>query len=301
MKTQISLFVLLSIFGFSVVGCGSTQSASVLTESPLPEQPATKSVVVETEAPKAILTEEPKSMNIRIGVNNNSIHPLINIENETYSGFEIDIATEIVSRVYDNGATIEWIQIPGPERFSSLAEGQIDMLVRSALHTVSREDQALFSGGYLLAGNGFLVFPERGFSSIADLDGKDITFVSYLEEELNSAAGKLGVTFNPVPAENLDEARGNLGFERADALFHDWVALSNEMDMNVHALLIDDSLLGPLGVAFPLDATELRDEVNRALEDMIADGTWQNIYDKWFTVDVAWDIEEMLSFPPADR
>jgi ABC-type amino acid transport substrate-binding protein len=308
MKPYVVFSLVLISLGLFTAGCGSDTPEPVPTAEPTIELVATETEpaptveptieLVATETEATVVSEiEP----IRVGVFTNSVPPLAIIEGESYSGFEIDIATEIVTRLRGSEALIEWVPITSQERFSSLADGQIDMLVRGVLHTVSREEMALFSGGYLLSGNSFLVFQEDGFTSVADLDGKNVAVVENMEEGLNQAADMLGYTFNPVVAPDIDEARGSLGFDRAEAIFHDWLLFASFLDKNVHAVITDGSLLAPIGVAFPLSEPDFRDEVDIVLNEMISDGTWQSLFDKWIGIAVPWNVDEMFAYPPLDR
>lgn len=289
MKSRLLLSALVISLGLFTLGCGSD------APEPTPNATATiEPVVNEPEPSEPEADTENKT--IRVGVNANSISPFTIIEDGAYSGFEIDIATEIVSRLYGNDAVVEWVPITSGERWSSLADGQIDMLVRLALHTVPREEQALFSGGYLLAGNSFLVLKEDGLTSVADLDGKNVAVLSYMEEGLIGLAS-LGYTLKPFVVENNDEAIDSLGSGQADSFYHDWALLLTVMDPNVHELIMVDSLLAPMGVAFSLDAQDLRDEVNVLLKEIISDGTWKSIFDKWFGIEAPWNIEDMFDYP----
>ncbi len=73
------------------------------------------------------------------------------------------------------------------------------------------------------------------------------------------------------------------------------------MDPNVHAIISEDSLFAPIGVAFALDEQDFRDEVDIVLKEVISDGTWQSIFDKWFGIAVLWNVEEMFDYPPVNR
>lgn len=126
-----------------------------------------------------------------------------------------------------------------------------------------------------------------------------------MADGLNEVADALGFTFDVIGYSDMDEALGgiglNNGFRHAAALYLDWVQLASFMDPDMMTLLTDNSLLGPMGVAFPLGDEDLRDEVNSVLREMIADGTWQSLFEKWFGIAVSWNVEEMLDFPPVDQ
>lgn len=308
MKLFEFIFLVTICFSFFISGCAASppEATQVPTPSPEVEEPefvpepeptqVAESEVVPTDT-ETVDTVDP----ISVGINANPIPPLVVMEEDSTSGFEVELAAEIAKRLYGSEVQIEWVPITSQERFSSLADGQIDMLVRSLLHTTSREEQALFSGAYLLAGNGFLVFQDEGFSSIEDLDGKNVAVVPQLEEQLSQVASELGLTLNAVVGADLAEAQGLLGFDRADALYHDWLLLAGVMDQNAHAIITEPAQLAPIGIAFPLDDQELRDQVDLILREMIADGTWQSLYDKWFGIPVPWEVDNMFETPPFDR
>lgn len=291
--------ITIAFFGLFVSSCSTspevedTQSSvsNVVEEASATDIPDPTEIVPD---PTDIVNEIDS---IRVGVNANSIPPLTIIEGNEYSGFEIDVASEIVKRLYGAEMAIEWMPITSQERWSALQEGRIDMLVRSALHTVAREELVLFSGAYLLSGNGFLVFPERGFSMLADLNGENIATAPYLEDQLNEIGSAFGYEFAPVLFENVDDSIGALGFSRASATFNDWVLLTSYMDNSIMSIFTPESFLAPIGIAFALDNSELRDEVNTILQAMITDGTWQSIFDSWFEIEVLWDVNDMFGYP----
>lgn len=302
MKSRVCISFLFLSLGLFIAGCGSDPAEPAPSATPIAELAATES----DPAPTPVPTSEPEVAGpIRVGVNANSFPPLTIIEGVAFSGFEIDIATEIIMRLRGSDAQIEWIPITAAQRFSALAAGQIDMLVSATLHTTSREEQALFSGSYLLTGNSFLVYQDEGYSSVEDLDGESIATLIFMTDGLNEVTDALGITLGVIVFESIDEALLGIGigdgFRRAAALYLDWVQLAGFMDPAVHALIMDGSSLGPIAVAFPLGEEDLRDEVNNVQSGMIADGTWQSIFDTWFGIEVPWNVEEMFDFPPVDR
>ena len=295
MKRRLQFPLIFIVIGLFAVGCGSDAVAPT-------EDPA--AAVAGADADSEVEVSEPETAPemeaIRIGVQTNSLPPLVIVENGSYSGFEIDLATEIVARLYGENASIEWVPITSAERFSSLAEGQIDMLVRNLLHSVGREESALFSGGYLLSGNGFLVEQDSGYATFAELDGEQVAIPGYLGDSLAATAAALGYSYLPFGVEDDNAAQVAFLSGQAKAMFHDWVLLASLMDSSTQSILLDDSQLAPFGIGFPLAEETLRDEVDVVLSEMIADGSWQALFDSWFGIDVLWNIDEMFAYPPAN-
>jgi ABC-type amino acid transport substrate-binding protein len=286
--------------GLILSACGADAAAENTAVSEVESAPVEEDNTKESAPPESDSAETEDSVEIeavRVRVQSNSLAPLALFDGETYSGFAIDLASEIVARVYGSQTPIGFVPITSQERFSALADGQIAMLVRNLVHTGARESEALFSGAYLLSGNGFLVFNNSGISSIADLDGKNIAIPSFMEGSLEELANVYAISLNSVVADNIENAILAIEYGDAEATFHDWVALAGSLNNSIHTLLLDDSNFSPIAVALPLGSEELRDEVDAALAELIADGTWQNLFTSWFGIDVPWNMDEMFGYP----
>ena len=300
----ISLVIIL--FAMLIAGCGANTPQPIPEPTPVPEidQPEPEPETEPTESASKDAPpegDEAAPVEFRIGINANLISPLVVEVRGTPSGFEIELAEEIAKRLYGDEVQIEWVPITSQERFTSLADGQIDMLVRSLVHTTSREEQALFSGAYLLVGNGFLVPDTAGYTSVADLDGKTVAVIPQYEEGLNQVSVQQGITLIPMVVENGGELPGMMSFDEVDAIYHDWLFLAGLLDASGQTILPDGAQYAPMGIGFALDNPGLRDVVDKTLMEMIADGTWQALFDKWVGVPNLWDLEGMFSTPPLDQ
>jgi ABC-type amino acid transport substrate-binding protein len=286
--------------GLFLSACGADVAAentavSEVESAPVEEDTPEESAPAESDSADPVGSVEMEA--VRVGVQSNSLAPLALFDGETYSGFAIDLASEIVARVYGSETPIEFVPITSQERFTALEDGSISMLVRNLLHTVAREEQALFSGGYLLSGNSFYVIQDSGYTSIADLDGKNIAIRSFMQGSLDELASAYSISLNPVVFDDIREAMLAVEYGDADAVFNDWVELASLLNPDFVSLLLDDTQLAPFGVAFPLDNNALRDQVDAALSEMIDDGTWLTIYEHWFSIDVLWNVDEMFDYP----
>jgi ABC-type amino acid transport substrate-binding protein len=120
--------------------------------------------------------------------------------------------------------------------------------------------------------------------------------------QLRDAASAAGINYEPMVFENINDVYNAFVDGRADAIISDWshlLSLSQD-DSNYHVV---GKLLSsePFSIGIPLNQPEFRDEVDSVLLEIIADGTWQNIYDRWFTEPPPWTLDEMLAEPSVNR
>jgi glutamine transport system substrate-binding protein len=84
---------------------------------------------------------------------------------------------------------------------------------------------------------------------------------------------------------NIDNAYMELGTNRADAVLHDTpnILYFIKTAGNGQFKAVGDSLEAQqYGIAFPKGSDELRDKVNGALKTLRENGTYNEIYKKWF-------------------
>jgi len=285
------------------------------TSTPTPEPTAT-----ETPGPTATdTTAQLKSKRsaqiitqgaIRIGVNSEGLWPLSIRQEESYSGFEIDLAQEIVRRLFGGQVSIEWVPLTADERLQVLESGKIDLLIRNTTHTLSREEFGLWTSNYFLDGSRLLIRRNEGYTGIEDLNGKAVSVVAGTkwEADLHEAADAAGVQITAVLFDDYDAAFTALAEGRADACICDWshlLALSqgNPVYRVVGEILSSESLgtSEPLAIGIPPNNPDFRNEVDDVLQAIITDGTWQMFYEHWFPNPPPWTLEEMLAEPPANR
>jgi len=268
------------------------------------------SVLNETATPQAALAtrtiESAKGVQIlargtiSIGIRHESMYPMFFQDGVTYKGFEIDLATEIVRRLFGNQVSIEWIPLLPEERIPAIENDQIDFLIRNTTHTKSREVQVLFTSNYLLDGVRLLVRRSEGYQGIQDLDGKTVVFPNDTSvAAVQSAAKAAGV--NIIIA--IDEDVATVFNERrADAIAVDWSSHGLYVDdYNMHQAVGELFSREPLAILLSLNDPAFRNEIDDTLSGIITDGAWQMIYDHWFPEPHPWSIEEMLAEPPANR
>jgi general L-amino acid transport system substrate-binding protein len=128
-----------------------------------------------------------------------------------WQGFDIDVCRAIAAAVLGDADAVDYVPLTTTTRFTALASGEIDVLVRNTTWTFSRDvDLAFeFAGINYYDGQGFLVPRELGVSSAMDLDGATVCIQTGTTTEQNLADffSSNGMSYEPVPIETNAEAQ----------------------------------------------------------------------------------------------
>ena len=105
------------------------------------------------------------------------------------TGLDADTCRAIAAAVFGNAEQVRFVPLTAKERFTALASGEIDVLVRNTTWTLTR-DSTLglnFAGVNYYDGQGFLVKKRLGVRSALQLDGAAICIQAGTTTELNLA------------------------------------------------------------------------------------------------------------------
>ena len=206
--------------------------------------------------------------------------------NGDYVGFDLDLAKEVADRLgYEFVAKpISW-----DAKDQELESGNIDCIWNG--FTISgREDKYTWTNAYMENNQVVVVNADSDIKSLADLAGKkvavqkDSSGLAALEE--NTA---LTETFGDlVQTDSYLTALMDLESGGVDAIVMDEIVARYEIQTSGKNMVVLDEAIASeeYGVGFLLGNTELRDEVQAALDEMAKDGTLAEISNKWFGTDV---------------
>ncbi|MBE0417857.1 MAG: transporter substrate-binding domain-containing protein [Coriobacteriia bacterium] len=196
-------------------------------------------------------------------------------------GFDVDIANEIAQRI---DRTPEMVSpVPFDTLIQGLRDGRYDALVASHGITEERKEQVDFSRPYYRSGaQTFVAEGNTTIQSADDLDGATIGVVkasTYL-----ALAQEITGEQNVVTYESDIVALQDLVTGRLDAVITDKLVGFIAMDESGLAIMAVGDVLeeDEMGIAVQKGDTELLDAINNALEEMIADGTYEEISLRWF-------------------
>ena len=212
--------------------------------------------------------------------------PFESVKNGEKTGFDVDMTEEIARRL---GLTVEWVKADFDTIFTAVAGNQFDMVAAASTITDEREQVVDFSDPYYNALQSLTVNTQQtpDITSTDQLGKGDVVGVQkgttgkiWAEDNLVPQGVELK-TFTDSPPSFQDLEAGNIV-----GVINDKTA-SVEIVKDLPSLAVVESIdtNEHYGFAFSPSNPELRDAVNVALAQMIADGTYQEIYNKYFPPD----------------
>jgi general L-amino acid transport system substrate-binding protein len=127
-----------------------------------------------------------------------------------FEGFDIDFCRAIATAVFGDPKAVEFRPLTTAQRFTALASGEVDVLIRNTTWNASRDgsEGARFLTTTFYDGQGMMVRADSTFQSLEDLDGATICTLSGTTTDLNLAS--------QFELRNLELER--LAFEESESL-----------------------------------------------------------------------------------
>ncbi len=211
--------------------------------------------------------------------------------NGEYTGFDIELAREVAKR---NGWEIKLKAIDWNAKDSLLSSGAIDC-IWNGFTMNGREDKYTWTKAYVDNSQVVVVKSDSGISALSDLAGKtvavqsDSSALSLLTDESNAEMLALAKTFAKLK-EYGDYNAAFLALESGavDAIAMDIGVAKYQIKSRGDGYKQLDTILASeqYGIGFALGNTELRDAVSKTLAEIMADGTYAKLAEK-FGVDGA--------------
>lgn len=201
-------------------------------------------------------------------------------------GFDIDLAQEIADRM---GLELEIVDNPSFDALiPALQDGQYDIVIAAVTILPEREEVIDFSEPYIEADQGLVINLEQtpDVASSADLTSdmilgaqRNTTSSAYAEENFADQVAEIRL-FDQTP-----EALADLAVGRIQVVVADFpaAAFATQTEYEDQLAVVDRLTTGEqYGIAVSQDKPEILEEVNRILAEMQADGTYDEIFAKWF-------------------
>lgn len=196
-------------------------------------------------------------------------------------GFDVDLAKEIGKRL---GLKVEFVPANFDSIIPALKANKFDCVISAMTITEEREKQVDFSDPYIDSDQSLAVKTGSPIKSTKDLKGKVVGVQRGTTGELK--AKELQQQFGIKEVRAYDDTL--LAFEdlkagRVDAVVNDLPVTAYLVKRQPEIQIVEVIKTGEkYGVAFREDQDDLREAFNKVLAEIKADGTYDQIYEKWF-------------------
>jgi polar amino acid transport system substrate-binding protein len=197
------------------------------------------------------------------------------------TGYDIEVVNAIAEKL---GLTVTYQDTSFDTIFRDLSQGKFDMVVAATTITPEREQKVDFSDPYYAADQALVVTPGSDIRTVEDLADKTVgaqdgtTGEAYANDETD-AADVRGYPEGP-------DAISALKAGQVDAVVIDQPVAQDALDKEGG---IEIPTIIPTGELYGLptaqDSDALREQINKALQEMKDDGTLKGLYQKYFKID----------------
>ena len=169
---------------------------------------------------------------VACGVSPGVIGFSIQSEKGEWTGIDVDFCRALAAAIFNDASKVRFLPVSADERFRVLQSKAIDVLSRNSTWTMSREAELglIFAGVTFYDGQGLMVRHARNLTSALELGGSRVCVQTGTTTELNlrDFFRANGMSYEPVPASNAEEARRAYEAGRCDVLTTDASALHGE-------------------------------------------------------------------------
>jgi ABC-type amino acid transport substrate-binding protein len=195
-----------------------------------------------------------------------------------YEGFDVDVVTAVGDKL---GLEVEFEDTSFDTIFRDLAQGKFDVVASATTITPERERTVSFSEPYFAADQSLMVEEGSDIESVDDLGGRTIgaqkgtTGAEYAENETDAESvrtyAEIGDAFNALEAGQIEAVINDFAISK--------FAEQSRPNLTVIEEIPTDE---EYGLAVNKDSTALLEAINGALAEIREDGTYAEIYRKWF-------------------
>jgi len=200
-------------------------------------------------------------------------------ENGEFTGFDVELFTDVADRIGIDDVVFTGQDFSG--LLAAVANGQFDVGVAAIGITDERKQTVDFSEGYLAGYLTVMAHPDANISDEDDLAGKRLGVVQGTLQEAYAVKNFTETELVRFPDNNAAISAVNSG--SIDAHFLDYEAAKEYAAQYGLENAIDiPSFDAPAGFAIAKGNAEFKAALDEALLAAMEDGTWKELYQKWF-------------------
>ncbi|WBQ07273.1 ABC transporter substrate-binding protein [Kribbella sp. CA-293567] len=204
--------------------------------------------------------------------------PNVYLKDGKFTGFDNDLITAVAAKL---NLKPEFVGTDFSALLSQVNGGQFDLGSSSITITEARKKTVAFSNGYDFGYLGLNTTKTSGITKFDQLGGKRVTVVQgTVQDDYATEKG-----LDPVRVPNYNAAVGQLKAGTADA----WISpaeigekMAKEQGGGVIVLAAKELSSAPTAYAVAKSNDKLRAAVDKALDEVIADGTWTKLIEQYY-------------------
>lgn len=204
-------------------------------------------------------------------------------ESNNLVGFDVDLGNAIAGKL---GVKAEWIPTDWNGVVLALNASKFDIVLSAMSITDERKNEIDFAGPYIDGGQIIVVKSGSSIKTSADL--KDKVLGCQLGATGEQAAMKIQGTKEVKKYDKITEAFHDLTAGRIDAVIVDGQVggYYTKKEPNAFVILEEKLTKEPEGIGVRKADKKLNAAIQKALDDLKADGTLTNLSNKWFGYDI---------------
>lgn len=262
---------------------GGTLLAGLLLAACGKQEPPTPAAVAPVAAPAVSAPAPPPVKVYTVGTD--AAYAPFELQNEKGEivGFDIDVVTAIAQKA---GFEVKFLNTPWEGIFNSVAQGDRDLLVSSITITPERQQTLDFSAPYFDAHQLIAVKKDAKITKFADLKKLKVGVQNGTtgDEVIAKLQGKSSTNikrFESTPLALKELESGGVDAVVADngVVVH---YVNNNPDSKFKTISDNSFAAEQYGIAVKKGNAELLEKINKGLSDIKADGTYKQIYTKYF-------------------
>ena len=200
-------------------------------------------------------------------------------DNDKFQGFDVDISNEIAERL---GVKANFIATKWDGLIGGLKADKFDIIIGQMTVTEERKKSVDFTDPYVITGSVLVTREDTNdITKLEDIKGKKVGVGggTTFEEVANSVEGADVKLYKAVSDYIQD-----LTNERLDVIINDQLLISYNIKENKLPIKIASDIVNKdeIGMAVNKGNEDFITKVNTALTEMKDDGTYNEIYKKWF-------------------
>ncbi|MCY6484343.1 ABC transporter substrate-binding protein [Clostridium aestuarii] len=267
MKKILTILLSIMIGGSLFIGCGSNKDSS---------KEQNKQNVNSLEKVK-------EARKIKIGLDDSYPPMEFRDKSNNLVGFDIDFGNEIGKKL---GVEVEFVPTEWKGILLAVQSGKFDAIISGLSITEERKKTILFSEPYVMGGQ--VIAVKKGNDSINKLDDlKGKILACQMGSTGHEAAKKMEGLKEVKPYDKITEAFTELSIGRIDGVIMDAQVGGYYLAKNPGKFEVLEEKVSeePMGVGFKKEDTELKEAIQKAIDELKKDGTLSKLSVKWFGFD----------------